>query len=129
MSRTEKRLVEGVFVNLLFHKQADRGMQLIEFETRCVRQGEIHEIVTTTERSAVSGDRINHVGFLGFVEMSCGGVIQRGDQVCVRDRVIGHVLGFDECHFPNHYNILIASDELFAADDLDLSVETAIAFG
>ncbi|MFC0562548.1 DUF6917 domain-containing protein [Halalkalibacter alkalisediminis] len=129
MSRQAKRIVEGAFVKLLFHKQEQRGMRLIEFETRCVRKGEIHEIVTTTHKEAKSGDVINRVGFLGFAEMNCGGVIERGDQVKVNGRVIGSVLGFDECHFPNHYNILIAVDETATATEVDLTVESAITFG
>ncbi|QYR23489.1 hypothetical protein KZ483_11565 [Paenibacillus sp. sptzw28] len=129
MNHNEKRFVEGVFVKLLFHKQEQRGMRLIEFETRCVRQGEIHEIVTTTHHDAKSGDRIDRVGFLGFAEMRCGGVIERGDAVKVGGKTIGTVLGFDECHYPNHYNILIATAEVLAAGDLELAAEMGIAFG
>ncbi|GIN92699.1 DUF6917 domain-containing protein [Siminovitchia terrae] len=129
MSRRAKRIVEGAFVKLLFHKQEQRGMQLIEFETRCVQKGEIHEMVTTTHKEAKSGDVINRVGFLGFAEINCGGVIECGDQVKVDGRAIGNVLGFDECHFPNHYNILITVDETATAAELDLTVESAITFG
>lgn len=129
MSETVKRTVEGVFVKLLFHKQEMRGMQLIEFETRCISKGEIHEIVTTSQQDAVSGDVINRVGFLGFAEMTCGGVIERGDEVFVDGRKIGAVVGFDECHYPNHYNILIAVQDTLTADELQLRIESTISFG
>ncbi|GIQ68046.1 hypothetical protein DUZ99_14560 [Xylanibacillus composti] len=129
MSPAVKRTVEARFVKLLFHKQEHRGMRLIEHETRCVRSGEIHEIVTTTHREAGSGDPIDRVGFLGFAEMCCGGIIERGDPVEIAGQVIGTVLGFDECHYPNHYNILIAVEETLTADDLGLTVEAGIRFG
>lgn len=129
MSLSVKRVVHGAFAALLFHKQEERGMRLIEFETRCVQQGEIHEIVTTTHSDSVAGDLINRVGFLGFAEMKCGGVIGRGDPVVIHNQVIGHVLGFDDCHFPNHYNILISTKETWTAEDLNLEVESSITFG
>ncbi|MGF7047247.1 hypothetical protein J2T13_001752 [Paenibacillus sp. DS2015] len=129
MNQAVKRIVKGTFVGLLFHTQEDRGMRLIEFDTRCVQQGEIHEIVTTTHHQATNGDRIDRVGFLGFAEMKCGGVIGRGDPVMIKDQVIGTVLGFDDCHFPNHYNILISTMDTLTADDLKLEVEMLIAFG
>ncbi|USB31709.1 hypothetical protein [Paenibacillus sp. YPG26] len=129
MSLLVKRAVQGVFAALLFHRQEERGMRLIEFETRCVQQGEIHEIVTTTHSDCVAGDLINRVGFLGFAEMKCGGVIGRGDPVVIHNQVIGYVLGFDDCHFPNHYNILISTTETWTAEDLKLEVESPIMFG
>jgi hypothetical protein len=129
MSTVAKLTVEGALVKLLFHKQTDRGMRLLEFETRCVRRGEIHELVTTDHQDAVAGDRIDRVGFLGFVEIQTGGVIEKGDQVWISDRQIGTILGFDDCHFPNHYNILIAVDELATANDLELTLEQRIRFG
>jgi hypothetical protein len=123
-----KLTIEGTLVKLLFHKQTDRGMRLLEFETRCVRRGEIHELVTTDHQDAVVGDRIDRVGFLGFIEIQNAGVIEKGDQVWVNDRRIGAVLGFDDCHFPNHYNILIAVDEPVTASDLGLTLEQRIRF-
>lgn len=129
MNQSIKRKINGNFVALLFHKQEERGMCLTEFETRCVRQGEIHEIVTTTHMDSKPGDRIDRVGFLGFAEMSHGGVIGKGDPVIIHGKVIGHVLGFDECHYPNHYNVLITTKETLTARDLDLQVESQISFG
>ncbi|NPC91341.1 hypothetical protein HOO54_03545 [Bacillus sp. WMMC1349] len=129
MKLVNKRIVKGAFVKLLFHKQKYRGMRLMDFETRCVQQGEIHEIVTTTHKNAKSGDTIDEVGFLGFAEMNCGGVIERGDQVIINNKVIGYVLGFDDCHFPNHYNVLIAVEQTMTADELHIAVENEIIFG
>ena len=60
--------------------------------------------------------------------MSFGGVIDRGDELWIGDRRIGTVLGFDACHFPNHYNILIAADEPRTGLDLALEPETPVRF-
>ena len=124
-----KRVVEAVFVKLLFHKQTNRGMRLMDFETRCIRKGEIHELVTTDHFNATTGARIDRVGFLGFAEMLTGGVVEKGDQVWVNQQPLGTVLGFDDCHFPNHYNILIAVGTPVTAEDLGLEVEQTITFG
>ncbi|WP_051217525.1 DUF6917 domain-containing protein [Paenibacillus assamensis] len=123
-----KRTVIGSFVKLLFHKQEQRGMQLIEHETRCVQEREIHEIVTTDHHEARSGDRIDRVGFLGFAELHCGGIVERGDRVWINGERIGEVLGFDECHYPNHYNIIVAVEKPITASELSLTVESQISF-
>ena len=124
----DKRPVEGVVVKLLHHKRTDRGMILTEFETRCVRVGEIHELVTTDQATAMCGDRVDRVGFLGFVEITRAGVIEIGDTVVHNGKSLGRVLGFDESHFPNHYNILIASEGLLTAHEAELSIEERIVF-
>jgi L-arabinose 1- dehydrogenase len=127
VSSPDKREVEAVVVKLLHHRQTDRGMTLAHYETRCVRLGEIHELVTTDEPGGAGG-RIDRVGFLGFVEVTRPGVLEVGDEVVHRGRSLGRVLGFDECHFPNHYNILVASERTLAAEDAGLQVEDTITF-
>lgn len=109
----------GLLLKRLFHKQETRGMTLIQFQSRCVRRNEIHELVSTDQVEAQAGDRINRVGFIGFVEIVQPGVIEVGDAFSVNGRYVGSVLGFDECHFPNHYNILIACSELLSSSDLE----------
>nr|WP_211215046.1 hypothetical protein [Algicola sagamiensis] len=103
-------------------------MTLIEFESRCVRRGEVHELVTTTQRNLEAGDRVNDVGFIGFVEIHNAGVIEKGDLVLANEEQLGTVVGFDECHFPNHYNILIESEQLISATDLNLSLLDTFTF-
>ena len=122
-----KRPVHGVMVKLLRHRRDDRGMTLIEPQARCVRAGELHELVTT-DQDGGPGDTIDRVGFLGFVEIEAAGVIERGDPVWVAGRTVGTVLGFDESHFPNHYNVVIASGRTLTADDLGLAPEDAVGF-
>ncbi|MEU1087521.1 Gfo/Idh/MocA family protein [Streptomyces sp. NPDC005576] len=115
--RRSKLPARSRLVRLLFHTSESRGMALSEWFTRCIAKGEIHELVTTTDRPRVAGDPVDAVGFLGFVEFQEGTVVALGDEVRLADdRLIGTVAGFDECHFPNHYNIVIESDRLWTAD-------------
>lgn len=114
--------VHGVLIKLLSHTNESRGMRLIPEQSRCVRAGEIHELVTTDEQELKAGSRVNRVGFLGFAEISSAGVVDVGDRFLVEGRDIGAVVGFDDCHFPNHYNILIEVDTLLTAPDLDVQV-------
>ncbi len=123
-----KRAVHGTVVKVLIHRRDDRGMRLTEFAGRCVRRGEVHELVTTDQRDTAPGARVDRVGFLGFAEIGCAGVLDRGDQVWIEGRLVGTVLGFDSCHFPNHYNILISVPEPVSGRDLGLRPEAEVRF-
>lgn len=123
-----KRAAVASLVKLLFHERDDRGMRLIEHATRCVQRQEIHEIVTTDQRDLAPGDRVDRVGFIGFAEFSVGGVVERGDTVLLDGRSIGVVAGFDECHFPNHYNVLIESRMLLTGADGDIGIGSELRF-
>ena len=123
-----KRAVRGSLVKVLTHTRTDRGMRLEEFASRCVRAGEVHELVTTDQVGEALGARIDRVGFLGFVELGCAGVLDRGDELWVGGRLVGTVLGFDSCHFPNHYNVLVAAPELVTGPALGLEPEVKVVF-
>lgn len=123
-----KRTVEAVVVKILVHRRDDRGMTLEPYASRCVRAGEVHELVTTDHEETAPGSRIDRVGFLGFAEIARAGVIDRGDEVWAGGRLIGTVLGFDACHFPNHYNLLIHTDQPRTGPELGLKPEDEISF-
>lgn len=123
-----KRTVRGRLVKVLIHRRDDRGMALEPYASRCVRAGEVHELLTTDHTDTAPGARIDRVGFLGFVEMECGGVVDRGDTVRVGGRAVGTVLGFDACHFPNHYNIVIRTDTPVTGPELGLAPEVEVRF-
>ncbi|GAB3444355.1 DUF6917 domain-containing protein [Actinophytocola sediminis] len=124
----DKRAVSGTLVKVLTHSRVDRGMRLEEFASRCVRQGEVHELVTTDQTDHAPGARVDRVGFLGFVEVRRAGVIDRGDQLWIGQRLVGTVLGFDSCHFPNHYNVLVTAGELVTGQLLGLAPEADVVF-
>jgi hypothetical protein len=117
-----------VLVKRLTHTRTDRGMTLIPEAARCLLRGEIHELVTTDHRALVAGARVDRVGFLGFVEIERGGVVDRGDTLLIDGRRAGTVVGFDACHHPNHYNVLVEADCLETAATLQLPVEAAVRF-
>ena len=123
-----KRPVHGALVKVLTHRRDDRGMTLTEFASRCVRRGEVHELVTTDHTETAPGSRIDRVGFLGFVEVACGGVIDRGDVLWAGGVRVGTVLGFDGCHTPNHWNILVTAPAPLTGPQLGLAPETEIRF-
>ncbi|RCG15487.1 hypothetical protein DQ392_23910 [Streptomyces reniochalinae] len=123
-----KRSVHGALVKVLLHRRSERGMSLEPYASRCVRRGEVHELVTTDHRETAPGTRIDRVGFLGFVELSCAGVLDRGDDVWIGGVHVGAVLGFDACHHPNHYNILIDAGRLLTGGDLKLCPELSVSF-
>ncbi|SOD63385.1 hypothetical protein SAMN06297387_110117 [Streptomyces zhaozhouensis] len=123
-----KRRVTGVLVKVLLHARTERGMRLEPFASRCVRRGEVHELVVTDQPDETPGARIDRVGFLGFAEIEAAGVLDRGDVLHIAGRRVGTVLGFDACHFPNHYNILVLAPRLVTGDDLALTPESAVTF-
>lgn len=123
-----KRTVRAVVVKLLTHTREDRGMTLMDVETRALARSEIHELVTTDQREAAAGDAIDRVGFLGFAEITAGGIVERGDRLLVDGALVGTVLGFDDCHFPNHLNVLVAVERLQTAATLGLEVEDEVYF-
>jgi len=128
VSAEVKRAVTGSLVKLLVHTREDRGMVLLPFETRCLQRWEIHELVTTDQAEAAAGDRIDRVGFLGFAEIETGGVVERGDALIADGRRIGTVLGFDDCHFPNHLNVIVATERLETATTAGLALGGAMRF-
>jgi hypothetical protein len=129
MENGAKRVVTGTVVKVLLHRRDERGMSLEPHASRCVREGDVHELVTTDHRETAAGARIDRVGFLGFAELHQAGVIDRGDEFWIDGRLVGTVLGFDGCHFPNHYNILIATPAPVSGADLRLRPEMPVAFG
>lgn len=123
-----KREIAARVVKVLVHRRDERGMSLEPFASRCVREGEVHELITTNHEQTAPGARIDRVGFLGFAEMECAGVIDRGDEVWAGGSLVGTVLGFDSCHFPNHYNVLIHTPRPVTGADLGLKPETEVRF-
>ncbi|GGK12089.1 hypothetical protein GCM10011583_50200 [Streptomyces camponoticapitis] len=123
-----KRTVTAEVVKVLLHRRADRGMRMEEFASRCVRQGELHELVTTDQLETEEGARIDRVGFLGFVEISVAGVLDRGDIVLVDGVPMGTLLGFDACHFPNHYNVLIHTAWTLTGPEAGLRPGSQVSF-
>ncbi|MFV2173559.1 DUF6917 domain-containing protein [Actinomadura sp. LOL_016] len=123
-----KRAVRGTLVKVLTHRRADRGMRLEPFASRCVRAGDVHELVATDHAETAAGARIDRVAFLGFAEIGAAGVLDRGDELWIGDRRVGVLLGFDGCHLPNHYNVLVRAEPPRSGGELGLAPEDPVAF-
>ncbi len=87
----------------------DRGFALIAAPTRCIRSGEVHELIVTDEAGAGPGRSVDRCWYLGFVVFDEPGVLVTGDRIESAAGLLGTVAGFDECHFPNHLNIVLQS--------------------
>ncbi|MFA1546930.1 DUF6917 domain-containing protein [Actinomadura chokoriensis] len=123
-----KRAVPATVVKVLAHRRHDRGMRLEPFASRCVRAGEVHELVATDHGETAPGARIDRVAFLGFAEINGAGVLDRGDELWIGGRCVGVLLGFDGCHLPNHYNVLVRAEPARTGTELGLLPGERLAF-
>ncbi|MEV0618447.1 hypothetical protein AB0I81_34325 [Nonomuraea sp. NPDC050404] len=123
-----KSEVTATLLKVLVHRRIDRGMRLEPHASRCVRAGEVHELVATDHDETAPGARIDRVAFLGFAEITAAGVLDRGDEVWIGGRRVGVLLGFDGCHLPNHYNVLIRADPAPTGGELGLAPGEPLVF-
>lgn len=122
LGKLKKQDIRGTMVGVAEGVANDRGLNLMPQRQRVLQKNEIHELQTTDEVDAEPGRTVNKVGIIGFVEITQGGVIGVGDTVFINDREIGKVIGFDETHFPNHYNFVLFSVERNTGIGLGLHV-------
>ena len=125
---TAKRPVRGRIVCVLDARSEKRGMDVEIHPSRAVPGGEIHELAVTDDPQAGAGTTVDRVAYLGFFEIEIGGVILVGDRVTIAGREIGHVVGFDNTHMPNHMNVLVKVDERHTGAELGLKVEDEVEF-
>lgn len=124
---TQRSEVFGRWVAVMEHRRNDRKMVPAAWKTRCIRSGDIHEFILC-QPGADRAAEMNDVSYLGFAEIVSGGVVAVGDEVQVAGRIVGTVHGFDETHFPNHYNILIAAGELVTGAEIGLKIGEGVTF-
>ncbi len=108
-----KRDIEAELVVVLEGRIEERGLALMKPISRCVCRHEIHELIITDDAEAGPGKTVNPIAYLGFMEISRGGVIVAGDRVFLGEECIGAIAGFDETHMPNHLNIVVRSPSRF----------------
>jgi hypothetical protein len=101
----------GRWVAVMEHRRLSRGMKLERWQTRAVSAGSVHELMTTPAPPPSGSDCIDEVAYLGFAEFT-GGLLAVGDAVHEADgTLLGHVLGFDDTHLPNHMNVILLSED------------------
>lgn len=110
----DRRAVYGRVVGLLHITFQDRGLDLIDARSRALCKWEIHELMVTDEMEAGPGGGADHVSPIAFIEIERGGLSVIGDSVYVGGIEIGHIVGYDLTHMPNHMNILVKADSVEA---------------
>ena len=110
----KKRPVIGKIVVLSGLKLKSRNLCLIHPPTRVVNKNEVHELIATDDSGATPGGKVNDVLYLGFLEVTSGGLVIVGDDITVGKYLIGKITGFNEIHLPNHINIVIRVTPEFA---------------
>ncbi|MDA0675066.1 MAG: hypothetical protein O3A88_01650 [Proteobacteria bacterium] len=103
--------MEGRVVAVLTSRVEKRGLQLIHPWTRCVRAGEVHELLVTDEMDALPGGTVDRMAAIAFFEFTVGGLLVGGDTFIIGGKTIGNLVGYDETHMPNHQNILLKAPE------------------
>ncbi len=124
----KKRDVSGPLVVVLDGKLDNRDLSLIAPMSRCLCQGQVHELILTDEATAKPGARVQRIAYLGFFAVEQAGVIVAGDEMLLDGKCVGHLAGFDETHMPNHLNIVIRADKRFTGVELESRLEAPVVF-
>ncbi|HEV8352968.1 MAG TPA: hypothetical protein VGR24_02085 [bacterium] len=124
----QKTPVTGRLTVILRGHLDDRGLELIPQRSRVVTVGEVHELLIVDDPHAGPGRTVSRIAALGFVEFTSGGVLLVGDRVSVREEVIGHLVGYDMTHMPNHMNIVIGDVRARSGEELGLELSAVVTF-
>ena len=123
-----KRDIRATLVAIMEGCTTSRGLRIIEPSSRAIQTTEIHELMLTDDLDAGPGGVVDRVSFIGFIEVTLGGIVKVGDQASTNKRTIGVVVGFDLTHYPNHMNILLRGSELTDGMALGLAIGDEIVF-
>ncbi len=123
------RATKGQLVTIINRSYDKRGLSLIPQPTRVLCQNEIHELMTTDEVGAEPSKTVDRIVTIGFFEITQGGSVAVGEPVFINGKEIGKIAGFDETHFPNHYNIVIISPERFTGTEVNLNINDEVIIG
>jgi hypothetical protein len=121
-----KRQVVGNIVALSGLRLTKRGTWLIHPRTRCCPISTVLELTVTDEAAVEPGNQVNSVLYVGFFEVSQGGIIVFGDPVKINGKMIGNVAGFSDIHCPNHLNVMVSGTEDFAAEYIEDAKDSTI---
>jgi hypothetical protein len=123
-----RKPLKARFIAVSDGKRENRKSRLIHPRTRCFSRNDVHELMTTDEEGLSPGKAFNRSATLGFIEFTESGVIVEGDAVIVGSQKIGQIIGFDETHFPNHMNILIAAPNRLSGKERKIHPEDKVIF-
>jgi len=101
----------GRFIAILDHSRNNRRLSLAPHITRCIKKGEIHEILVSLDNTEKT-ESLNKFVYLGFVEFTNACVLKQGDEVKINGKPVGTLAGFEERDIPNHMNLILDSDKI-----------------
>ena len=127
--KTKRGETKGQLVVVLGVVSDKRGLDLIAQRSRVLCKNEIHEMITTDEADVVPGNRVDSVAVIGFFEVTQGGVIVVGQPVYFNGKEMGTIAGFDETHFPNHYNVVVYAPKKFTGLEAGLELGDTVSIG
>lgn len=108
------------------HERHNRSLCIGSYKTRCIQEKEIHEFMMCEQSTDISVP-INYIAYLGFGEFALGGVIEVGDLLYSGEKLIGEIVGFDNTHFPNHYNIVVQGNNCVTGAACHLSLNSVFS--
>lgn len=106
----------------------NRGLELIKTPSRAVCHHEVHEIIITNEPNAKPGEKVDVVTYFCFLKIENSGVVISGDRLCLGNRTIAKLCGFDYSHMPNHMNMVFYAPELMSGEDFGLQLDEMLIF-
>lgn len=125
---TAKRHVVGDLLYVFSLRTDERWMELEDIPSRALRQGEIHELIVSENEGIKPGTGVRDAAYIGFFEVQTSGIAEIGDEVYADDLHLGTLAGFDMTHFPNHLNIVLATNDARTGAELKLGLECKIRF-
>ena len=127
--RSIKTAVACTVCVVLDTQRTNRGLALIAPFTRCVREGEVIELIMTDDPDASPSSRVDRVFGLAFAVVAASGVVMVGDEVQVAEgAVLGKVVGFDVAHEPNHFNVVVGCANGQTGRGVGLELGSVIGF-
>ena len=122
-----RRAVLGVIVAVMDHERSDRRLCLLDVPSRILKRGEIHEVILTDEEPGEERV-VNRAAYVGFVEVTQGGLVIPGDELLIRHNSAGRLLGFDDTHMPNHLNLVIKAQNIASGAKLGIHLDDPVEF-
>ena len=124
-----KRFVTGNLIYVFTLRTNERWMKLEDLPSRALAKGEIHELIVSSNDGLKPGAGVKDVAYIGFFEVDVSGIAEIGDEVWAEDHHLGTLAGFDLTHYPNHFNIVLATDNARTGAELNLELDCPIRFG
>jgi len=114
--------VRGRVVAVLDLVLPERELHLITPHSRALKKHDIHEVIVVNDANAKPSSVVKGAIYIGFFEVTEGGIILVGDEIFIGGTHVCTVRGFDETHMPNHINIVCYSRKPATGKELGIKV-------